>query len=71
MPLKVAVKWVILFFLVLVGGQLHPPTPAEYRRLLPLREQAEILNRWTSERVARIPLLLQKYGVDAWLVSIR
>ncbi|SJL02052.1 uncharacterized protein ARMOST_05376 [Armillaria ostoyae] len=71
MLLEVTVKWVILFFLVLVGGQLHPPTPAEYRRLPPLREQAEILDRWTSERIARIPLLLQKYGVDAWLMCQR
>ncbi|PBK69677.1 hypothetical protein ARMSODRAFT_956460 [Armillaria solidipes] len=71
MALEVTVKWVILFFLMLVGGQLHPPTPAEYRRLPPLREQAEILDRWTSERIARIPLLLQKYGVDAWLMCQR
>ncbi|KAK0230716.1 hypothetical protein IW262DRAFT_424435 [Armillaria fumosa] len=67
---KVTVKWVTFFF-VLVGGQLHPSAPAEYKRLPSLREQAEILNGWTSERIVRIPLLLQKYDVDAWLMCQR
>ncbi|KAK0491087.1 hypothetical protein IW261DRAFT_1620053 [Armillaria novae-zelandiae] len=70
MFLKVTLKWVIFFF-VLVGGQLHPPAPAEYKQLPSLREQAEILNGWTSERIARIPLLLRKYDVDAWLMCQR
>jgi glucose-6-phosphate 1-dehydrogenase len=40
----------------------------EYRRLPSLREQAAIQDAWRDERVSRIPHILQKYGVDAWLV---
>ncbi|PSR93772.1 hypothetical protein PHLCEN_2v4667 [Hermanssonia centrifuga] len=51
-------------------GQLHPREPAQYRTLPSLREQALILDRWRDERVARIPELLKKYNVDAWLVIL-
>jgi len=54
-----------------VQAQLHPTTPARYRTLPPLREQATILDNWRDERVSRIPALLNKYGVDAWLMSQR
>ncbi|KAI1077773.1 metallopeptidase family M24-domain-containing protein [Whalleya microplaca] len=41
-------------------------------QILPsLREQAELLDAWTEERKALIPGILQKYGVDAWLISQR
>lgn len=40
----------------------------EYQRLPPLREQAAIQDAWREERVSNIPQILQKYGVDAWLV---
>lgn len=49
-------------------GQLHPAEPARYHRLPPLREQARILDAWRDERVARVPALMRKYNVDAWLV---
>lgn len=42
----------------------------EYFTLPPLREQAAIQDSWTKERRARIPKILQKYKVDAWLVCI-
>lgn len=41
----------------------------QYHTLPPLREQAAIQNGWTAKRIGLIPGLLQKYGVDAWLVS--
>ncbi|KAK1834454.1 hypothetical protein QBC39DRAFT_343146 [Podospora conica] len=46
-------------------GDLTP----EYHTLPPLREQAEIRDGWTRERVAGIPNILQRHGVDAWLIS--
>jgi hypothetical protein len=42
----------------------------EYRRLPPLREQAAIQDSWRDERISNIPNILQKYGVDAWLVCL-
>lgn len=44
-------------------------TVPQYRRLPPLREQAAIQDAWTAERLSNVPQLLNKYGVDAWLVS--
>ncbi|KAI9000828.1 hypothetical protein BD414DRAFT_14182 [Trametes punicea] len=52
-------------------AQLHPANPATYRRLPPLREQSAILDDWRDERVSRIPKLLNKYRVHAWLISQR
>lgn len=43
-------------------------TPA-YQALPPLREQAELQDKWTAERRRAIPGLLQKHNVDAWIVS--
>ncbi|KAI0036053.1 hypothetical protein K488DRAFT_42016 [Vararia minispora EC-137] len=59
------------FALSSVLAQLHPDTPARYRPLPPLREQARLQNEWRDMRLARVPALLQKYGVDAWLISQR
>ncbi|KAE9410005.1 hypothetical protein BT96DRAFT_984330 [Gymnopus androsaceus JB14] len=41
--------------------------PFTYKPLPSLREQARIQDAWLKERLARIPFLLEKYGVDAWL----
>ena len=64
-----------MFFSILLAalaaGSAHGSvggfTP-EYHTLPPLREQAKIRDGWTRERLAGIPSLLQKHGVDAWLV---
>lgn len=40
----------------------------QYQYLPPLREQAEIYDGWRKERLDGIPGILQKYGVDAWIV---
>lgn len=40
----------------------------EYFTLPPLREQLTIQDGWTKERRDGIPRILEKYGVDAWLV---
>ncbi|EPE35215.1 hypothetical protein GLAREA_10912 [Glarea lozoyensis ATCC 20868] len=42
---------------------------AEYYHLPPLREQAAIQDKWTKERIDNVPAILNKYGVDAWLMS--
>ncbi|KAG9233336.1 hypothetical protein BJ875DRAFT_403221 [Amylocarpus encephaloides] len=42
---------------------------AQYHQLPPLREQADIQDAWNSERISNIPSILQKYGIDAWLMS--
>ncbi|KAI0082357.1 hypothetical protein K474DRAFT_1585357 [Panus rudis PR-1116 ss-1] len=55
----------------LVAAQRHPSEPAKYRQLPSLREQVGILDGWRDERIARIPQLLEKYNVDAWLMSQR
>ncbi|KDQ64369.1 hypothetical protein JAAARDRAFT_52322 [Jaapia argillacea MUCL 33604] len=56
---------------VVSWAQFHPSEPAKYQRLPSLRDQARILDEWKDERVARIPQLLERYGVDAWLMSQR
>lgn len=56
---------------VTVIATLHPTEPAQYAELPSLRDQAKLLDQWRDERVARIPTLLQKYNVDAWLMSQR
>lgn len=43
----------------------HP----QYQHLPPLREQAKIQDGWRVERLDSVPALLQKHGVDAWLVG--
>lgn len=40
-----------------------------YQHLPPLREQADLQDKWVAERKEAIPKLLEKHGVDAWLVS--
>ncbi|ATY62839.1 Xaa-Pro aminopeptidase family enzyme [Cordyceps militaris] len=42
-----------------------------YQYLPPLREQSALQEKWYAERRAAIPALLQKHGVDAWLISQR
>lgn len=55
---------------LLTLAQLHPGKPAQYVRLPSLRESARIQDTWKNERLSRIPSLLKKYRIDAWLVSI-
>ncbi|TFK55584.1 hypothetical protein OE88DRAFT_1765719 [Heliocybe sulcata] len=52
-------------------AQLQPKKPSQYRSLPSLREQARILDAWKERRLSRVPALLKKYDVDAWLVSMR
>ncbi|KAJ3757890.1 peptidase M24, structural domain-containing protein [Lentinula raphanica] len=42
-----------------------------YKPLPSLREQAQIRDGWLKDRISRIPALLRKHGVDAWLMSQR
>ncbi len=51
-----------------LGGST-PPREAQYNNLPSLRESAEIQDAWTKERIENIPNILQKWGVDAWLVK--
>ncbi|CAF9920327.1 MAG: hypothetical protein GOMPHAMPRED_002056 [Gomphillus americanus] len=43
----------------------------KYHGLPSLREQAAIQDSWRDERLANIPQLLRKHGVDSWLMSQR
>ncbi|RDB20125.1 hypothetical protein Hypma_012765 [Hypsizygus marmoreus] len=61
----------ILALCMVCVAQLHPLEPAQYQRLPSLRESARIQNAWKDERVGRIPALLKKYNMDAWLMSQR
>lgn len=65
------VALVLLVSIVCAREIIPAAKPPSYRLLPPLREQAKIQDNWTRERIARIPKLLQKYGVDAWLVCPR
>lgn len=41
-------------------------------RVLPLREQAAVRDRWLAERIATVaPALMREQGVDLWIVSAR
>lgn len=46
-----------------------PNEGPRYHLLPSLREQAEIQDAWTDERLKKVPSLLKKHNVDAWLVS--
>ncbi|KAB5584965.1 hypothetical protein GE09DRAFT_10229 [Coniochaeta sp. 2T2.1] len=47
------------------------PHLPRYFSLPPLREQAEIQDAWTRERLDSIPELMRKHNVSAWLLSQR
>ena len=66
----IQLKAVCLKFLFLCAYVQSSPSlkAPEYQRLPPLREQAAIQDAWRDQRVSTIPHILQKYGVDAWLV---
>ncbi|EPQ59127.1 hypothetical protein GLOTRDRAFT_33917 [Gloeophyllum trabeum ATCC 11539] len=71
MRLLLTALTVFAFVPCLAYGQWHPEKPAQYHELPPLREQARLFNEWKDERIARIPALLKKYDIDAWLLSMR
>lgn len=69
MLLNVASKAALLCASIITAkAQLHPSDPARYQCLPSLREQASIQDAWTNQRLEQLPTLLEKYGVDAWLV---
>ncbi|KAG8160855.1 hypothetical protein KVR01_009119 [Diaporthe batatas] len=53
-----------------VGALADAARKPQIQTLPSLREQARIVDAWTEERKALIPGILQKYGIDAWLVSL-
>ncbi|KAH8648575.1 putative lipoprotein [Xylariales sp. PMI_506] len=57
----------VLHFAGALGTTTAAKSPV-YQTLPPLREQADIVDAWTAERKTLIPGILEKYGVDAWLV---
>ncbi|CZR62103.1 uncharacterized protein PAC_12000 [Phialocephala subalpina] len=52
-----------------VQASISSTREAQYVTLPTLREQLAITDAWRSERIANIPNILKKYGVDAWLMS--
>ncbi|KAJ3732854.1 hypothetical protein DFJ43DRAFT_996449 [Lentinula guzmanii] len=65
-------SWLLLSCnLLLLPTSTWAETDTLYKSLPSLREQARIRDTWLKERLSRIPSLLKKYGVDAWLMSQR
>jgi hypothetical protein len=62
-----AYKALAVLFLA-IGAQSTSLREPQYVTLPSLREQLVITDAWRSERIANIPNILKKYGVDAWLV---
>ena len=46
---------------------------SNYRnKILPLRAQAEVINRWLKQRLEEvIPVLMQREGLDMWIIVAR
>jgi hypothetical protein len=68
--------YITLFFLSLIiahvplaNAQLHPTEPSRYHNFPSLREQARIQDEWRKERMERLPELMERFGIDVWLVS--
>jgi hypothetical protein len=61
----------LLFFLAFAAQSLSAASGRpEYVQLPSLRKLAAIQDAWTKQRISNIPNILQKYGVDAWLVRL-
>ena len=67
-------RWLVLPLLLLmlsVPSALHAqetPTPT----ILPLRERAEVIDRWLEERFETVlPDLMRREGIDLWVISAR
>ncbi|KAN0104966.1 hypothetical protein V8E51_010711 [Hyaloscypha variabilis] len=61
----------LLFDATVIQSLSSKPTKPEFVTLPTLREQAVIQDAWTEQRKANIPNILNKYGVDAWLMTQR
>ncbi|KAL9622897.1 MAG: hypothetical protein Q9160_002823 [Pyrenula sp. 1 TL-2023] len=64
----------LCLYLITQASSTFLPAPLEspqYQSLPPLREQAALQDSWTASRIAHIPAILRKHGVDAWLISQR
>ncbi|KAF2209177.1 hypothetical protein CERZMDRAFT_107232 [Cercospora zeae-maydis SCOH1-5] len=61
-------KKAFLFLCLVLGIRAFHP---QSHRLPSLREQAKIQDGWRKERLATIPAILRKHGVDAWIISQR
>jgi hypothetical protein len=61
---------VVCFQFIRLGVDAEDVKKPEYQKLPDLGEQAELKDSWTKERIENIPNLLEKYGVDAWLVRL-
>lgn len=53
---------------LVIANQPHSPA---YQTLPSLREQASLINEWTSVRRSNIPAILKSHNVSAWLISQR
>ena len=58
----------LLLLATVSHGLSSKPTKPEFVILPTLREQAAIQDARTEQRISNIPNILNKYGVDAWLV---
>jgi hypothetical protein len=54
------------------SGRSYLPIDAYRNKILPLRAQADVRNRWLKERLDRvIPALMHREGFDLWIVIAR
>jgi Xaa-Pro aminopeptidase len=70
---KDSVSLCALALLLILSFSSHAPAPAQgLRPLPPLREQAELQQRWLKARLERVlPALMRKHKVQMWLVICR
>jgi hypothetical protein len=61
----ISFKFYLLFAFTAIAHGFN----GKYATLPSLREQAALQDAWTKSRIESIPALLNKHGVDAWLVS--
>jgi Xaa-Pro aminopeptidase len=65
----------LAYVLAFAGASLHAQGPQQiqtYRPFGTLREQADLQQRWLEQRMnAVLPTLMQKYGVEMWVVPMR
>lgn len=62
---------VVLTASLLASTRAFASLTPQYRSLPSLREQTAIQDAWRTERLSRVPDILRKHGVDAWLMSQR
>jgi hypothetical protein len=60
------------YILLLAGASVQAQQIQTYRPFGTLRQQADLQQKWLVQRInATVPTLMQKYGVEMWIVPMR